>query len=324
MPTLQMVHIDQALTNISIGYKNEAYIADEIFKPLPVQKQSDKYYVYGMEMFRQHDDLRAPGTEANEITWTLSGDQYFCEGHALRHAIPDEELQNADPAFNIQADAVELITDGILLNKEVDAANLVLNPNNYAPGLSVVMGSNGAPAKWDDYTNSNPRLDIAKAKQAVHKRSGVRPNTLIISEPVLNTLLLHPKLIQVIQYVQAGILTLDQLKVILGVENILVGSALKSSVTNAGQANPGSPEPLDYIWGNSAVLAYIPKAPARKQVALGYTFMWNKDNQGAIQVRQWYDISRRATFVEAERWYAHKIVSNVAGFLFVDVIDPVA
>ena len=28
MPTVQKVHIDKALTNISIGYSNEQYIAD--------------------------------------------------------------------------------------------------------------------------------------------------------------------------------------------------------------------------------------------------------------------------------------------------------
>lgn len=322
MPSVQKVHMDKALTNISIGYTNEQFIADSIFKPIPVNKQSDRYYVYGMERFRVNDDYRAPGTEANEINWTLSDDQYFCEGHALRHPIPDEEVQNADDEFDLETEATELITDGILLNKEVDAANKVLDPNNYNSDLTLTLGAVGAPKKWSDFNNSDPILDIQKAKEAIHKKSGLRANTLILSEPVFNVLKLHPKLIEIIKYVQRGIVTQDLMAAALGVSTILVGSALKSEVKNAGQANPGSAEPLNYIWGNSAVLAYIPQRPAKKTPALGYSFMWNKDGNGAVQVRKWYEVGKRATVVEAERWYSQKIVSNIAGFLFADAVDP--
>lgn len=322
MPSVQKVHIDKALSNISIGYQNEQYIADKIFKEVPVKKQSDRYYIYGMERFRQYDDLRAPGTEANEISWALSDDSYFCEGHALRHAIADEERQNADDIFDLEADGTELVTEGILLIKEVDAANKVLDTNSYHKDLQITLGATDAPAKWSDYENSDPILDIKRAKEAIHRKSGLRPNTLIISEPVLNVLELHPRLLDVIKYVQRGIVTKDLIAVAFGVDQILVGSALKSNVTNQGQVEPGQIEPLNYIWGNSAVLAYIPPRPAKKTPALGYSYMWNKDGDGPIQVRKWYEVGRRATLIEAERWYSQKIVSNVAGFLFADVVDP--
>lgn len=320
MPTVQKVHIDKVLTNISIGYSNEQYIADQIFKAVPVDKQSDRYYKFGMERFRVHDDLRAPGTEANEINWTLSDDTYFCEGHALRHVIPDEEKQNADAEFNLEAEGTELVTEGILLNKEIDAANKVMNPNSYHPDLRVTLGSGGA-YKWSDYNNSNPLLDVEKAKEAMHKKGGIRPNTMIMSEQVLNVLKFHPKIIETIKYVQKGVVTQDLLESLFGVK-LLVGSALKSDVQNPGQAQAGEPENLNYIWGNSVVLAYIAPRPGRKTVSLGYSFMWNKDGQGAVQVRKWYEVGRRATIVEAERWYDQKIISNLAGFIFADAVDP--
>lgn len=324
MPTVQKVHVDKMLSNISIGYSNEQYIADKIFKPVTVNKQSDRYYVYGMERFRQHDDLRAPGTEANEINWTLSDDTFYCEGHALRHAIADEEKQNADDEFDLEKEGTELVTEGILLNKEIDCANKVLDANNYHTDLSVTLGSGATPAtyKWSDYENSDPVKDIAKAKQIMHNLSGIRPNTLIMSETVLNVLKLHPKLIEIIKYVQKGIVTMDLLATAFGVDQVLVGSALKSSVTNPGQVEAGAVEELDYIWGNSAVLAYIAPRPGRKQISLGYTFMWNKDGEGAVQVRKWYEQGRKATIIEAERWYAQKMISSVAGFLFADCVEP--
>lgn len=323
MPTVQRVHLDKALTNISIGYTNGQFIADQIFKPIPVDKQSDKYYVFGKERFRQHADLRAPGDEANEINWTLSDDQYFCEGHALRHPIADEELQNADDAFDLQTEATELVTEGILLNKEVDASSKVRNPANYDADLVIELGVGGAPAKWSSYssttpTESNPILDVKRAKEAIHRKSGIRANTLILSETVFNVLSMHPALIEVIKYVQRGIVTAELMAAAFGVDQILVGSAQKSLATN-----PADEDVLDYIWGNDAILAYIPERPGRKTPALGYSFMWNKDGQGPIQVRQWYEIGRRATIVEAERWYDQKIVSSVAGFLFKNAVDPI-
>jgi len=322
MPSVQKVHMDRALTNISIGYKNEQYIADQIFKEVPVDKQSNKYYAYGMERFRQHDTHRAPGTEANEISWTLSDDSYFAEGHALRHPIADEEQQNADEVFNLEADGTELVTDGVLLDKEIDAANKILDTKNYHKDLQITLGATDAPVKWSDYKNSDPILDIKKAKEAIHRKSGLRPNVLIISEPVKNVLELHPRLLEVIKYVQRGIVTIDLMAAALGVDKILVGSALKSEATNAGQVEAGQIEPLNYIWGNSAVLAYVPSKPGKKTPALGYSFMWNKDGDGPVQVRKWYEVGRKSTIIEAERWYDQKMISNVAGFLFADVVDP--
>lgn len=321
MPSVQKVHLDQVLTNISIGYKNEQFIADQVFPALPVGKQSDRYYVYGMERFRKHNDLRAPGTEANEINWTLSLDTYFCEGHALRHRIPIEEQQNADDNFNLEADATELITEGILLNKEVDAASKVLNPASYDSDLRITLGSGGL-YKWSDFTNSDPIKDIVKAKQIMHKKAGVRPNTIIMSEPVLNTLKLHPRFLQIIAGVERGFVTEELIRIAFGVDKLLIGSAMFSDVTNPGQVLPGAIESLDYIWGNSVVLAYIAPKPGHKQVSLGYNFAWNKDGNGAVQVRKWWEEGPKATFIEAENWYSQKITSNVAGFLFQDACDP--
>lgn len=322
MPAVQKLHIDKALSNVSIGYTNGQYIADQVFSPVPVDKQSDKYYVFGKERFRVHDDLRAPGTEANEISWTLSDDQYFCGGHALRQPISDEETANADEAFNLQVEATELVTEGILLNKEVDAANKLRDSGTYPSGLVMELGVGGAPAKWSGYAQTTPKdsdpiHDIQRAKESIHKTSGIRANTLVISETVLNVLKMHPKLVDVIKYVQQGIVTQDLMAAAFGVDQILVGSAQKSSATN-----PADEDNLDYIWGNDAILCYVPSNPGRKTHAIGYSFMWNKDGQGAVQVRQWYEEGRRATLIEAERWYDQKIVSNVAGFLFKNAVTP--
>lgn len=310
MPSTQAVHYDKLLTNISVGYTNDEFVSSQILKEVTVDKQSDRYPVYGEEIFTAHADNRAPGTEANEIQWTYSDDTYFCEGHALRTRIPDEVKQNADNAFDIESDATTLVSEGILLNKEIFASNLLLNQNSYDPDLVVATGGAGQPNKWDN-ANADPIALVAQMKEAVHQKIVLDPNTLLLSYPVYNRLRRHPTLLALFKTKEVSLVPIEIMKEFFEVDNILVGRAVASNANGV----------KSYIWGKSAILAYVPKVPSKKVPAFGYTYMWNKDGKGAVQVRKWYEDGPRCSFIEAERWYDHKIVSSRAGVLFPDVIS---
>jgi hypothetical protein len=99
------VHIDEVLTNISLGYPNNGLVGDRLFPSVPVAKQSNKYPVFGREGWLPEDDVRAPGTEANEIPGlSLSLDTYFANEHSLQIAVTDEERENADSPLRPDAD----------------------------------------------------------------------------------------------------------------------------------------------------------------------------------------------------------------------------
>ncbi|MCX7017106.1 MAG: hypothetical protein NTW86_31845 [Candidatus Sumerlaeota bacterium] len=138
MPEVSQVHIDVALTNVSVEYRNAAFVAEEIAPPVSVKKQSGKYYVYDpeREAFRQTDDKRAPGTEANEVGFALSTDNYDAQDHALEAAIPDEERDNADPIIQPDIDHTEFLMEKIGLNQEMQLASLVLT-NATLPGETL-------------------------------------------------------------------------------------------------------------------------------------------------------------------------------------------
>jgi hypothetical protein len=134
---------------------------------------------------------------------------------------------------------------------------------------------------------------------------------MIVSYPVFSKLRVHPKLLAFFKISEVSIVSLQLMQEFFDVDTILVGKALKA-IDNV--------DTLDYIWGKSVVLAYIPATPAKKTPALGYSFMWNKDGEGAVQVRNMYEQRPRSTIIEAERWYSQKMVSELAGALFPDVI----
>jgi hypothetical protein len=317
MPTVDKVHVDQHLSNISLAYKNEAFIADTIFKPISVSKRSDKYYVWGYEMFRQNDDARSPGTIANEIQFTLSDDTYYCEGHALSAFIPDEEYANADDALinELETSYTELITNGILLNKEVDAANKLADTSLIDSSLSVALGSSGT-YKWDNYTDSDPLINIENAKSAVHKKSGITPNTLVLSKPVFDVLRMHPKLLAKLPVTALNMMSAEQLRMLFGVDNLLIGSALKDTAPNPAQ-NPA----LGYIWGNNAILCYVnPANLGRKSMTTAATFMWDAEDGGSVQVRRYREDRAHANIIEVQRYYDQKILAKNASFIFASAI----
>jgi hypothetical protein len=108
MPEVSQVHVNVALTNVSLAYRNPAFIADLIAPPVGVRKQQDRYFIHDAEReaFRSTSDHRAPGAEANEVDFALSSEAYYCEDHALVSVIPDEERENADPAIQPDIDRV--------------------------------------------------------------------------------------------------------------------------------------------------------------------------------------------------------------------------
>ena len=65
-PTVEDVHVDAALTNISIAYIQQAdhFIAGRAFPRVVVEKQSDKYFSYTQpDWFRDEAEVRAPASE---------------------------------------------------------------------------------------------------------------------------------------------------------------------------------------------------------------------------------------------------------------------
>ena len=46
LPTVRDVHLDTAMTQVSIAYQNNAFIADQVFPVVRVNKKSDYYWIF--------------------------------------------------------------------------------------------------------------------------------------------------------------------------------------------------------------------------------------------------------------------------------------
>lgn len=97
LPTRRDVHIDTALSNISIAYRNENYIGTQVFPAVTVEHRSDEYFVYSKGYwFADEAKVRAPGTRAARGGYAISSCTYTCTESAIGKDVPDEVRDNAD------------------------------------------------------------------------------------------------------------------------------------------------------------------------------------------------------------------------------------
>ncbi len=312
MPEVSQVHIDTALTHVSVAYRNGDYIADEVAPRVAVRKQSDKYFVYDpqREMIRQTPDLRSPGAEATEVDFALSSDSYFCEDHALEAAIPDEERENADPPLQPDIDRTELLTEKIALNREI-ALETLLRTATMIPVTSL-----DPTEHWNDPA-TDPLQYFQLARESIFQNAQRRANVVVLPYRVFDVLRNHPRIVERIKYTTAGVVTEQLLAQVLDVDRVLVPRAFKNI------ARKGQPPICVSVWENEVFVLHVPPRPALKQVMAAATFVWTGvgGSVGGWLVERWRENRRKADMIRVQMYYDHKLIAPGAAYRILNVVD---
>jgi hypothetical protein len=190
-PTSRDVHIDAALTNVSVAFTQDAtgFIADKVFPIIPVGKQSDKYWTYPKgTFFRDEATKRAPATESAGTGLGRSTDTYFCEKYSLHSDVPDDLLANQDNGIDSFRDAALLVQEQLLIRRERLFVDGYLKTGVW--GTDVVGGTNFA--QWDDEATSDPAEDIKVARLKILVSTGRKPNSLTVDIYTHEALKKHP------------------------------------------------------------------------------------------------------------------------------------
>ena len=305
MADISLQYLDQPLNTVSVGYKNDDYFAEQLFPVVPVKKQSGRYWVFGRERFRQYETIRHAGAEAREIApWSLSNNAYFCDDHSLKDKISDEERANSD-GTDVEINTTENLTNALLLDIEIRAANLVL-------GGTVPSTTLSGTSQWSDYVNSDPVAAVEAQKTVIKKAIARTPNTLAVSYPVFATMRQHPKIIDRFKFTQVGVLDQQALKTAFGVDNFWVLGAEYDT------AAEGQMPSLDFVWGKHALLAYVVPEPRQRDMTLGYTFRWlfGAPDLGGTLTKRYRLEAKSADVVEVHRYDDIQLVAPPAGFVF--------
>lgn len=274
MPTYQQAHIDRALTNISVAYIQDEnnFIADRVFPQVPVQKQSDVYFIYNKgDFFRDEARVRAGASESVGGDYGIqSANPYYCRVHAFHKDVTEQDRANYDTPLEADTDATEFVTSKMLIRRETQWAAKYFTAGVWSTQLTGVASNPVAGTsvmQWNQAA-STPIEDVANQIVKIASTTGYRPNTFVCTPAVFYALKNHPDVLDRIKYTQKGIVTADLLAQLFEVENFYVAW----SVVNT--ANQGATDNINFTMGKHALLAYVNPRPALKKPSAGYIFTW--------------------------------------------------
>ena len=324
-PTNNQVHANVPLTNMSIAYIQQSrdFIADKVFPIVPVDKQSDLYYVYTKnDWFRDEAKLRAPGAESAGGGYNLSTATFSCRTWAFHKDVPWDLRNNADPVLNLDRDATEFVSQRLMIRRERLFQNGFFRAGIWGLDYTGVAANPAVNQfiQWSDYANSDPINDIKNGRMYIKSITGFKPNTLVLGEEVFETLKQHPDIIDRYKYTQSGVITADLLAKVFEVDRIVIGGAIYA--TNAEGA---AVEAYSFIYGKAALLCYAAPAPSILAPSAGYTFAWknlamNAQNGFGIAIAKFDMRQLKSDRVEGELAIDPRLIGADLGVYFATAI----
>lgn len=297
--TNKYLGVDPMLTSVAIAYTNGSYIADKIFLPFPVKKQSGKHFVYDRGRFRVNDTRRSTGSNSNEVTLKLTtGGTYYAEDHVLKQFVADEDVDNAITPTDPYMDATENTTDMLMVDREKSLADYMASTTNLTQNTTLA-----GTDQWSDFNNSDPFDDIETGKSAIKSSVFIKPNTLILGQQVYDKLKHHPDLLERVKYSQKGVITIDLLKELFEVDNVLIGDSGYNSATE------GQTDSMSYIWGKHAWLAYINPQFRGKALTFGVHYTWKQ--MQVERLRGSDEEDRKGTYIRVGNYYYDQLAVSV-------------
>lgn len=324
MPARTQIHIDRALTNVSVAYMQDesVFIADKVFPLVPVQKQSDTYFIYSKEdFFRDEASLRADGTESAGGDYDIEqAPPYFCRITAYHKDVTEQERVNSDAPLDPDKDSTEIVSHKLLLRREIQWATDYFQAGVWGKEIAGVASEpkTGQTLQWNDPT-SDPIKLIRKERTAMLELTGKKPNKLVLSPYVYDALADHPMILDRIKYSQKGVTTKELMCELFEVDEILVPVAIQNT------ERKGKDGKMSFIMGKHALLCYAENKAGIKKPSAGYIFVW-KGLKGAgaygnriVRIPMpWLGIETER--IEGEMAFDAKVVAKDMGTFFKDIV----
>ena len=311
-PTQSDVHVDAILTGISVAYIQTAanFIAQTVFPVVPVDKQSDKYFIYNKaDWFRDEAEKRADATESAGSGYTLTTDNYFADVYAFHKDIGDQVRNNTDTPLDADRDATAFVTQRMMLRQEIQWVSDYFTTGKW--GTDVVGGTDFT--QWSDFAGSDPMEDVEKGKEAILSTTGFEPNTLVLGYSLFRKLKNHPDFVDRIKYTSSEAVTTGIMARLFDVPRVLVAKAIKNT------AKEGQTGSYSFTHGKNAWLGYVNPNPGILQPSAGYVFTWRGVSDGLgqnIGITRFRMPHLRADRVEAQIAWTNKIVATDLGYFF--------
>jgi len=295
-------------TAIAIAYKNAAYIADLVLPRVQVGKREFKYRVFPIaEGFTIPNTLYPKYGRPNEVKFTSEEVTESVRDWGLDDIVSNDDVANAPEKYDPIAFSVQSLTDLVMLDREVRAAELLFSPSSYASDkIQTLSGT----SQFSDFANSDPLGVLIEAMDTCL----IRPNTLTIGRKAWSVLMRHPKIVKAVHANagDSGIASREAVKELLELQNLYIGESRLNT------AKKGEEVTLKRVWGNNIALTYInPLANTQSGITFGFTATYGTKVAGSADTDRGIRGAKRVRSAES---CVELIVAKETGFLLQNVI----
>ena len=325
-------HLIAFLTELAVKFKAPSGVADAICPRVPVKKQSDKYRIWGKDRFVHRGTNSAkwvPGTAPNEITMRWSEDTYQADLYKLRTMLTDTERNNADDDLDLDGNAVEYVSLALEILREQRVATLFTTAGTYAAShKKAVAGGSEYDVAGVLATNQ-----IVKDIDAIV--SAIKPDamctsqelTVVIPDDVFDLgIKRNAAILDMIKYSERGIITVEILRSVLDVKQVLLASSL--AATPAIEVE-GSDVVTGYtsarIWPDSIWIGLVAgDGKNQQQPSFARSFHWKVETGGQdrqVKVYRDPDEGKEADWVEVKEAVGEKVQFPLAGGLITNCLS---
>lgn len=254
--------IQPHLTAITIAYRNATLIADVVLPRVLVGKQEFKYFKASMaDAFTVPDTKVGRKSAPNQVETSGTEVTSSTNDYGLDDPVPQNDIDNQAPGQDLEGSTTEFLTDLIMLDREVRAAGLVFDTNQYGAANKVTLSGTG---QWSDFTNSDP----VAAHLAALDSMVMRGNLGVYGRAAWTKLATHPKICKAIfgNNTDAGIVSRRQFAELFELEEVVVGEGWLNT------ARKGQAPVMTRVWGKHAALLHRNKlATNQRGTTFGFT-----------------------------------------------------
>ena len=328
-PTYGDVHVNQALTDVSVAFIQYStnFIADKVFPMVPVVHKSDVYYVFSKDDFlRDEVQQRSDATESAGGGFNLTTQTYNAKVWGYHKDVGDQVRANQDPAVDIDVTTTKFIMQKQLIRRDAMFVSNYIKTGIWGTDVVGTVGGtpgSSTPAFWNDDANGDPFEDISAGQTTILQSSGLEPNVLALGFPVYQALRKHPLVIDRVKYTMqadAKNITPQLLAAAFDVDEVVVAKAVYNT------AQEGVTGSYSFILGKHALLCHRASAPGLMVPSAGYIFPWQGltglNSMGIVVWQERIPGKGRNTIrTDSDMSFDMQVVASSLGYFFSGIVQ---
>lgn len=323
--------------DLSMGYSEfnllasrKGFIGLQVLPAIGVAKDAASFAKINVEdLLRKAEETeRAPRAEYRRDAFQWTSDSYDCKEHGVEEVVDDLLIERYGDIIKAESIAQERAIDRILRKLEYDIAAAVFNTTTWT-GASLTTAVTTA---WTTAATATPIDDVDAAIEKVVTSSGMRPNTLILSDYALTAFKRTSQVEDLLKYSgrddPKNLGVISGLKELLDLDKIIVARGMKNT------ADEGQSASFSRLWSATMAMVCHTKDDGMDgdlesmDPCIGRTIFAAEgnaavpgadDGEASLFVEEYREESRRGGVIRARNKRHVKILHAEAGHLLTNV-----